>query len=182
MRPSGSNSGATGASRQPSLGRAIGWRSHAYRRRGHLSIRSRQSVSVGDRVHLLGSRGTTIAGRRRLAFHSARSGGTIRDIWTAEADGSNPQQLTRGPGDDQGSPSWSPDGRRIVFDSRGTDFHIHLWMIDADGGGSRRFTADAGDQVVPTWSHDERWIYYTWRQADTRDTGECPRMAASQSG
>ena len=96
------------------------------------------------------------------------------DIWIAEADGSNPQQLTHGPGADQGSPSWSPDGRRIAFDSLGKDSHIHLWMIDADGGAPRRLTAEAGDQVVPTWSHDGRWIYYSWWQADTRDIWRMP--------
>jgi serine/threonine protein kinase/dipeptidyl aminopeptidase/acylaminoacyl peptidase len=111
---------------------------------------------------------------RRLAFASARAGSALSDIWIAEADGSNPQQLTRGPGDAQGAPSWSPDGRRIVFDSRGQDSHFHLWMIDADGGAPRRLTAEAGDQVVPTWSHEGRWIYYSWWQADTRDIWRVP--------
>ena len=49
----------------------------------------------------------------------------IDDIWIAEADGSNPQQLTHGPGVSQGSPSWSPDGRRIAFDARGVRTPIH---------------------------------------------------------
>ena len=38
---------------------------------------------------------------RRLAFASARAGGKM-DIWIADADGSNPQQLTRGPGRESG--------------------------------------------------------------------------------
>jgi Tol biopolymer transport system component/tRNA A-37 threonylcarbamoyl transferase component Bud32 len=105
----------------------------------------------------------------RLAFASSRAGGEIVDIWIAEADGSNPQQLTNGPGTYQGSPSWSPDGRRIAFDSLGKDSRIHLWMIDADGGAPRRLTAEVDHQVVPTWSQDGRWIYYSWWQADTRD-------------
>ena len=96
------------------------------------------------------------------------------DIWIAEADGSNPQQLTHGPGASQGSPSWSPDGRRIAFDAQGKDSRIHLWMIDADGGAPRQLTAEAGEQVVPTWSHDGRWIYYSWRQANTRDIWRMP--------
>jgi eukaryotic-like serine/threonine-protein kinase len=112
---------------------------------------------------------------RRLAFASARAGGEILDIWIAEADGSNPQQLTHGPGVGQGSPSWSPDGRRIAFDSRGGDsLHTHLWMIDADGGAPRRLTTQAGDQVVPMWSHDGRWIYYSWQQTDSRDIWRMP--------
>jgi Tol biopolymer transport system component len=101
-------------------------------------------------------------------------GPPLHDLWIAEADGSNPQQLTRGPGEDQGSPSWSPDGRRIVFDSRREDFRIHLWMIDVDGGAPRRLTAEAGYQVAPTWSHDGRWIYYSRWRADTRDIWRVP--------
>ena len=111
---------------------------------------------------------------RRLAFASSRAGGEIQDIWIAEADGSNPQQLTHGPGAYQGSPSWSPDRRRIAFDSLGRDSHIHLWTIDADGGTPRRLTAEAGDQVRPTWSQDGRWIYYSWWQPDTRDIWRRP--------
>jgi TolB protein len=60
---------------------------------------------------------------RRLAFASERAGGEIVDIWLAAADGSNPQQLTNGPGTYQGSPSWSPDGRRVAFDALGKDSH-----------------------------------------------------------
>jgi len=115
---------------------------------------------------------------RRVAFASGRAPGNRMDIWVAEADGSNPQQITHGPGAGQGSPSWSPpDGRRIAFDARGDgpkDSHVHLWMIDADGGALRRLTPEAGDQVVPTWSHDGRWIYYSWWQADTRDIWRRP--------
>jgi eukaryotic-like serine/threonine-protein kinase len=111
---------------------------------------------------------------RRLAFSSARADGKTNDIWIAEADGSNPQQLTHGPGVSQGSPSWSPDGRRIAFDARGEDARIHLWMIDADGGAPRRLTAEKDEQVVPTWSHDGRWIYYSWWQRDGRDIWRIP--------
>jgi Tol biopolymer transport system component len=112
---------------------------------------------------------------RRLAFASGRgSGGEDHNIWLAEADGSNPQQLTHSPGIDQGSPYWSPDGRRIAFDAEVRDAHRHLWMMDADGDAPRRLTAEAGDQVVPTWSHDGRWIYYSWWQADRRDIWRVP--------
>jgi eukaryotic-like serine/threonine-protein kinase len=114
---------------------------------------------------------------RRLAFSSSRSG-TTANLWIAEADGSNPQQLTHSPGGGPaggpGSPSWSPDGRRIAFDAPGKDFRRHLWMIDADGGAPRRLTTERDEQVVPTWSRDGRWIYYSWWQADGRDIWRMP--------
>ena len=97
---------------------------------------------------------------RRLVFGSQRAG-DVTDIWVSDADGSNPRQLTHGPGRDQGSPYWSPDGRRIAFDSQGQDNQFHIWMIDADGGTPRRITTKADDEHVPTWSRDGRWIYFS---------------------
>ena len=47
-------------------------------------------------------------------------------------------------------------------------------MIDADGGAPRRLTAEKDEQVVPTWSRDGRWIYYSWGQADGRDIWRMP--------
>jgi eukaryotic-like serine/threonine-protein kinase len=110
---------------------------------------------------------------KQIAFSSTRAGDGI-DIWLASADGSNPRQLTHGPGLSQGSPAWSPDGRTIAFDSRDTDGVLTVWTIDADGGTPRRITKGAGSQHIPTWSRDGRWIYFssdsgsgnqTWRVA-----------------
>ena len=72
-----------------------------------------------------------------LSSRSSRSGEGL-EIWLAAADGSNSHQLTHGPGRYQGSPSWSPDGRRIAFDSKETDGGAQaIWTIDADGGNAR---------------------------------------------
>jgi Tol biopolymer transport system component len=105
---------------------------------------------------------------RRLVFASRRSGDTI-DIWIADADGSGVQQLTRGPSSIQGSPYWSPDGRRVVFDSFGNDDHWHIWTIDAEGGTPRRLTTQAGNENVPIWSHDGRYIYFSADPGSGRD-------------
>jgi len=97
---------------------------------------------------------------RRFAFESSR-GGDGEQIWLATVDGSNPMQLTHGPGLYQGSPRWSPDSRRIAFDSQGEDGHWDIWTIDADGASLRRFTKDPGSESQPSWSQDGRWIYFT---------------------
>jgi Tol biopolymer transport system component len=111
---------------------------------------------------------------RRLAFSSARSGGERLDIWVADADGANTQQLTKGPGISQGSPYWSPDGRRITYDSRADDLHYHVWTMDADGGAPSRLTTQTTDENVPTWSHDGRWIYFSGTQGGGRDIWRVP--------
>jgi Tol biopolymer transport system component len=100
----------------------------------------------------------------RFAFASSRSdrGGGADEIWVAAADGSNPTQLTVGPGLSQGSPRWSPDGRRIAFDSMDEDGRWHIWTIDAGGGSPRRLTSDPASENYPTWSHDGRFIYFSY--------------------
>ena len=110
---------------------------------------------------------------QRLAFCSARSGDQ-NEIWVAAGDGTAAQQLTHGPGSSQGSPSWSPDGERIAFESEGADGHWHIWIIDADGGTPRQLTTQAGDQHVPSWSRDGRWIYYSAPEAGGGLAGRPP--------
>jgi Tol biopolymer transport system component len=96
---------------------------------------------------------------RRIAFESGGpSGGS--EIWLAAADGSNPVRLTRAPGRGQGSPAWAPDGRSIAFDAHGEDGPRAIWLIAVDGTGLRRVTHGAGDDMVPAFSRDGRFIYF----------------------
>ena len=110
---------------------------------------------------------------RRVAFESERSG-EANEIWLAEADGSNPVQLTHGPGLSQGTPRWSPDGRRIAFDSLGEDKHFDIWTIDADGGSPRHLTEDPGDEATPSWSADGRSIYFSSDREGSFDIWRVP--------
>jgi Tol biopolymer transport system component len=104
---------------------------------------------------------------RRIAFASIRGEGA--EIWLAAADGSNPVQLTHGPGHMQGGARWSPDGRRIAFDSQGKDGHWDIWTIDADGGLPRHITEDPGDEKLPAWSRDGRFIYFSADRGGSQD-------------
>jgi Tol biopolymer transport system component/predicted Ser/Thr protein kinase len=96
---------------------------------------------------------------KRLAFHSNR-GGSVQ-IWTADADGSRPAQVTSMDAmATTGSPRWSPDGQWIAFDSNAGG-HIHIYVIGADGGRPRALTSGASENYVATWSPDGRWVYFT---------------------
>lgn len=88
----------------------------------------------------------------RLAFCSTRSYDAF-EVFVSKADGSNPMQLTRGPGQEQCSPAWSPDARWIAFDSvKAEDKRWDVYVIDADGGNARLLTPSPADENVPLWS------------------------------
>jgi Tol biopolymer transport system component/DNA-binding winged helix-turn-helix (wHTH) protein len=96
---------------------------------------------------------------RKLTFYSDRTApGPQTQIWVADADGRNQQQLTFKPGF-VGTPHWSPDGRTIAFDSWASgDYEVYT--ISAEGGKVQQLTHGSSDGF-PTWSRDGQWIYYT---------------------
>ena len=96
---------------------------------------------------------------RRIAFESSRADDR-QEVWLADADGSNPTRLTRGPGLSQGTPGWSPDARSIAFDSMAENGHRDVWTIGVDGSGLRQVTHDPADAILPIWSRDGRFIYF----------------------
>ena len=55
--------------------------------------------------------------------------------------------------------SWSPDGRRIAFESvRGGS--VSIWVMNRDGGGAVQLTRDLSNNWHPTWSPDGRRIAF----------------------
>ena len=117
---------------------------------------------------------------QRLAFESLRSGETS-EIWLADADGATPRQLTHGPGRWQGSPYWSPDGQRIAFDSQGEDGHWDIWTVDVEGGSPRKLTQDSGDENVPSWSQDGRWVYFSSERSGTSEIWRVPAGGGTET-
>jgi Tol biopolymer transport system component len=102
---------------------------------------------------------------RRVAFTSGRET-RWNETYLAHADGSGIVRLTLGPGRmlGNGGATWSPDGRRLVFDSEGERTALtgsDIWVIDADGGGLRRLTRSPAFDSVPSWSRDGKWIYFS---------------------
>ena len=81
-------------------------------------------------------------------------------LWQIPATGGTAKQLTKGTGEDE-NPSYSPDGRWIVFNSnRDLPEERHLWVVPAAGGSPHRLTSLAGIETNPQWSPDSAFIYF----------------------
>ncbi len=110
---------------------------------------------------------------KKIAFGSTRSG--AREIWIADADGSNCTQLTSFGGPTVGFMNWSPDGRWLVFHAR-PQGQADLYTIAASGGGPKRLTTDPSDDVTPSFSHDGRWIYFASLRSGQWETWRMPAV------
>jgi Tol biopolymer transport system component/DNA-binding winged helix-turn-helix (wHTH) protein len=82
---------------------------------------------------------------------------TSSDLWTANADGTEPKQLIFNSGLN-GAPAISPDGRTIVFQSDRTGTQ-HLWRMHADGSNQVQLTNGYAERNA-TISPDGKWVYY----------------------
>ena len=82
-----------------------------------------------------------------------------------------------------GQPSWSPDGRRIVFSAVPTGANDDLYMMKSNGRGRHRLTKTSTvNETQPQWSPDGRWIAYSAKKGVyvMRSDGRSPRLAATK--
>lgn len=96
----------------------------------------------------------------RIAFDSDRDG--VRAVYVANTDGSGIHRIS---GDGYASvPSWSPDGRRLVFvrAEAAAPKVWNLWLANSDGSGLRRLTRHrVGQAWGGSWFPDGRRIAYS---------------------
>ena len=93
------------------------------------------------------------------------------DIFTANPDGSNLEQLTDTPGYDAEA-TISEDGKKIVFTSmRNGD--LDIYSMDADGSHAKQLTHELGYDGGPTFSPDRKWIVYrAYHPANDKEISE----------
>ena len=74
------------------------------------------------------------------------------DIYLVDADGTNSRKITDSGGKGiNENPYWSPDGRRLVFQSN-RNGNFQIYRMNADGGDQRRLTRHGGNDYWPCWS------------------------------
>lgn len=122
---------------------------------------------------------------RSIAFDASAPGAV--HIWTIDAEGGTPRQITTDPGD-QSVPTWSHDGKWIYYsDDRGTG--RNLWRAPVGGGAAEQLTR-TGSGFLGIESADGKSIVYQPRNADSpvlvlplsggqpRQLVDCVRQAA----
>lgn len=118
----------------------------------------------------------------QIAFHDKRSGnGEVNEdeafyneIYTIDTDGSNLTRLTENDTFD-GSPSWSPEGDQIVFNSSrdgGVNADQEIYTMNVSDLDPQRLTDDEYSNSEPRWSPDgSKIVFQTDRDANDDGTG-----------
>lgn len=123
---------------------------------------SGQKILFGDAVKsalapVFSAQGDRIAFGYGQFFQNIH-GAAIADIAVINSDGTNLKVLTKSDGNN-GFPSWSPDGKQIVFRAANKDKR-GLYILDSATGATRILTDNSHDNF-PSWSPDGDLIAFT---------------------
>jgi Tol biopolymer transport system component len=109
----------------------------------------------------------------RIVFVSQRDGSN--HIYVMNGDGSGQTRVTNN-ADEDVDPSWSPDGRSIVFTNRRASGESAIYKIGVDGTDLRRLTSSGVGVYAPAWSPDGRSIAYAVANRDATGKTEQPHI------
>jgi Tol biopolymer transport system component len=100
-----------------------------------------------------------------LAFHSDRGGPDNPDhrnhLFTIDLGSGRVTQLTSGKDHHDQHPRWSPDGRRISFESTRQGGQFDLYVMDANGANVTRVTDAPANDFDPIWMPDGQSLIFS---------------------
>jgi TolB protein len=77
-------------------------------------------------------------------------------IFRINPDGGDKRQLTS---DGGGGAALSPNGKKIAYWSE-SDGDFEIYVVNSDGSGKAQLTKNKGNDALPAWSPDGKYIYY----------------------
>jgi len=114
-----------------------------------------------------------LSGRSIVSLNFSRAGEWVAyttypeaALWRSRIDGSQQQQLTFAPMEVDW-PSWSPDGKRIVFMSRTPGKPWKIYTVSSTGSNPQQLVFGDDSEIFPDWSPDGKRIIY----GDAKDVG-----------
>lgn len=90
------------------------------------------------------------------------------ELWVMDADGANQRQITHLGGANFG-PSWTPDGRRLIFSSnyrQPRSGNFDLFLVNLDGSGLEQLTTHESFDGFPMFSPDGRSLVWASNRHD----------------
>jgi TolB protein len=146
----------------------------AFYRNGYLWVASVNRTDIRRLTRSNFSDGAPSWSRRgQIAFDRGGS------IWVVDVVSGATRRLGPGSG-----PSWSPDGRKLVFAATpSNNANKDIYVMRANGSDRHRLTATADvNEIQPTWSPNGRWIAFSAKRGvyAMQSSGKSPRLVAAR--
>src|SRR5205085_9720614 len=90
------------------------------------------------------------------------------NLFVMDADGSNVRQITSGAFQDS-RPAFSPDSRQVIFLSNRGGSNRQLYVVPTDSSEQPRRLIDESVVIRPWFSHDGKFIYFTYGNVQKDD-------------
>jgi Tol biopolymer transport system component/imidazolonepropionase-like amidohydrolase len=118
------------------------------------AVRFRQEVAP-DEFDVKMLRFVSVSPDQRRVVYTALGKLYVRDLPSG-----TPRRVTTGGSERELFPSWSPDGRSLVYATWDTDSLGAIRTIGLDGRGARRLTTEPGHYITPRFSPDGQQVVY----------------------
>jgi len=102
---------------------------------------------------------------KKILFIKRNEDTNNNDIWYMDSEGANQTQLTQGDSDES-FPSWSADGKFILYSSNaGLDQNgrnnYDIYIMNVDGSDKTQLTTNGSVDINPKMDPDNKYIYFT---------------------